>query len=112
LVIRRGEVYWVDFRGAVGAEIRKVRPGVVISEDGHNEHMSTVTIAPLSSAAGRVLLCEAAVPAGLIGDGRPSRVKTHQLRAVDKTRLGKKLGVLPLGAMAAVEASLRTHLGL
>jgi mRNA-degrading endonuclease toxin of MazEF toxin-antitoxin module len=112
MVIRRGEVYWVDFRGSIGAEIRKVRPGVIISEDGHNENMSTVTVAPLSSAAGRILLCEAVVPEGLLGDGRPARVKTHQLRAIDKSRLGAKLGDLPVGAMAAVDASLRIHLGL
>lgn len=111
-MIRRGEVYWVDFRGSIGAEIRKVRPGVVVSEDGHNAHMSTVTIAPLSSAAGRVLLCEAAVPEGLVGDGRPSRVKTHQLRAVDKSRIGKKIGSLPVGAMVDVDRTLRIHLGL
>ena len=55
---------------------------------------------------------EAAVPAGIIGDGRPARVKTHQLRAVDKTRLGEKLGELPLGAMVDVDATLRIHLAL
>jgi len=111
-VIRRGEVYWVDFRGSIGAEIQKIRPGVVISDDGHNDHMSTVTVAPLSSASGWILPNEAAVPEGLIGDGRRARVKAHQLRAVDKRRLGKKLGALPLGAMADVDASLRIHSGL
>lgn len=111
-MIRRGEVYWVDFRGSVGAEIRKVRPAVVVSADAHNEHMSTVTVAPLSSLSARIRPHEAAVPEDLIGDGRPARVKTHQLRAVDKGRLGEKLGVLPVGAMADVDATLRIHLGL
>lgn len=111
-MILRGEVYWVDFHGAVGAEIRKVRPAVVVSDDGHNENMATVTVAPLSSLTARLRPHEAAVPEGLIGDGRPARVKTHQLRAVDKKRLGEKLGDLPLGAMAEVDASLRIHLGL
>jgi len=111
-VIKRGEVYWVDFRGALGAEIRKVRPAVVVSADGHNENMSTVTVAPLSTLFSRLKSYEAAVPGGLIGDGRPARVKTHQLRAVDKKRLGDKLGELPLGAMADVDATLRIHLGL
>jgi mRNA interferase MazF len=112
LVIRRGEVYWVDFRGAVGAEIRKVRPAVVVSDDGHNEYMATVTVAPLSSSTASIKPHEAAVPEGLIGDGRRVRVKTHQLRAMDKSRFGKKVGVLPVGAMDAVDASLRIHLGL
>jgi mRNA interferase MazF len=112
LVIRRGEVYWVDFRGAVGAEIRKVRPAVVVSDDGHNEYMGTVTVAPLSSASWAVPPNEVAIPAGMFGDGRPGRVKTHQIRVTDKTRLGEKMGALPLGLMAEVDASLRIHLGL
>ncbi len=111
-MIRRGEVYWVDFRGAAGAEIRKVRPAVVVSSDAHNDNMATVTVAPLSTFTAPLRLYEAAVPEGLVGDGRPARVKTPQLRAVDKLRLGKKLGLLPVGAMAAVDATLRIHLGL
>lgn len=111
-MILRGEVYWTDFRGSIGAEIRKVRPAVVVSDDEHNAHMETVTVAPLSSAAGRLHSYEAAVPEGVFGDGRSARVKTHQLRAVDKRRLRKKLGVLPIGAMADVDATLRIHLGL
>ena len=111
-MIRRGEVYWVDFRGSIGAEIQKVRPAVVVSDDDHNDNMRTVTVAPLSSFTGLIEAHEAAVPGGLIGDGRPSRVRTHQLRAVDKKRLGDKLGELPLGAMADVDATLRIHLAL
>ena len=111
-MIRRGEVYWVDFRGSLGAEIRKVRPALVVSDDAHNEYMGTVTVVPMSSMTARIKPHEVAVPEGLIGDGRPGRVKTHQLRAVDKKRLGEKLGVLPVGAMADVDASLRIHLSL
>lgn len=102
----------MDFRGAVGAEIRKIRPAVVVSDDAHNENMATVTVAPLSSSQTRVKRYEAVVPAGLLGDGRPARVKTHQLRAVDKSRLVKKLGALTVGTMADVDATLRIHLGL
>ena len=105
-------MYWVDFRGSVGAEIQKTRPAVVLSAEGHNEHMATVTVAPLSSSTDRIKPHEAAVPEGLLGDGRPARVKTHQLRAVDKSRLREKLGVLPLGAMTDIDACLRMHLGL
>lgn len=110
-MIKRGEVYWVDHRGAVGAEIRKTRPSVVVSSDDHNESMSTVTVVPFSSA-GRARLFEVAVPAGAFGDGRPCRLKTHQVRVVDKSRVGRKMGSLPPVLMAALEESLRAHLGL
>lgn len=86
---------------------------VIRRGDGaRNVHMMTVTVAPLSSSSARIKKYEAAVPEGLIGDGRPARVNTHQLRAVDKLRLGSKLGLLPVGAMADVDATLRIHLGL
>ena len=111
-MIHRGEVYWTDFRGSMGAEIRKMRPAVVVSDDDHNSHMATVTVAPLSTSTSRIEPHEAAVPGGILGDGRPARVKTHQLRAVDKSRLRERMGVLPVGTMADVDATLRIHLGL
>jgi mRNA interferase MazF len=112
LVILRGEVYWIDFRGAVGAEIRKSRPAVVVSSDDHNSHMETVTVVPFSSRTGRVRPHEVFVPKGEIGDGRPSRLKIHQIRAVDKSRVGRKLGVLPENLMPELEETLREHLGI
>ena len=111
-MIRRGEMYWIDFGGAVGAEIRKVRPAVVVSADDHNEHMQTVTVVPFSSKSGPIRPYEVAVPAGAVGDGRPSRLKTHQLRAVDKSRVGRKFGVLSAKLMPTLEMSLREHLGI
>ena len=111
-MIRRGEIYWIDFGGSIGAEIRKVRPAVVVSNDDHNEYMRTVTVVPFSSIDGPVPSYEVVVPAGVIGDGRPSRIKTHQLRAVNKSRVGRKLGVLPVRFRPALEKSLRAHLGI
>ena len=111
-MIRRGEIYWIDFHGAAGAEIRKVRPAVVVSTNEHNEHMRTVTVVPFSSIVGPIQHHEFAVPAGIVGDGRPARLKPHQLRAVDKSRVGRKFGVLPAKFMPALEASLCEHLGI
>lgn len=111
-MIRRGEVYWTDFSGARGAEARKTRPALVVSNDGHNAHMATVTVAPLSSEAVRRTPFEVHLPPGLIGDGRACRVKTHQLKSVDKARLRRRAGNLPEEWMSAVDAALRIHLDL
>ena len=53
-------------------------------------------------------------PASLKGlsDVRPCRIKSHQVQSVDKRRVGRKMGTLPPKWMAALEDSLRTHLGL
>lgn len=111
-MILRGEVYWADYRAAVGAEVRKTRPAVVVSRDAHNAHMGTVTVVPLSSSSGREFLFEVAIPAGTVGDGRACRAKTHQVGSVDKSRLGRRIGRLPSGVMRLINASLRLHLGL
>ncbi len=96
-MIRRGEIYWVDFRGALGAEIRKIaaRRGR-LDDTTTTSHMQTVTVVAVLFAErpGPSGLTRSPIPAGVIGDGRPSRLKTHQLRAVDKSRVGRKIGVL------------------
>lgn len=110
-MILRGDVYWVDHRGAVGAEIQKIRPAVVISSDEHNAFRGTVTVAPLSSGSAKAWI-EVAVPKGAFGDGRAARIKTDQLRAVDKSRIGKRMGRLPDAVLAALDDSLRLHLAI
>ena len=110
-MIVRGGIYWVDYRGTVGAEIRKRRPAVVISEDEHNAHMRTVTVVPFSSPGKTSPTYEVAIPAGVVGDGRPCRAKPHQIRAVDRVRLGRKIGSLPPELLGTIEASLLLHLG-
>jgi len=112
MVIRRGEIYWVDFGGARGAEIRKTRPAVVVSNDAHNFHMSTVTVVPLSSALVKFRPHEALIPKGVVGDGRACRAVTHQIASVDRGRVGRLLGELPSVLMARVDETLRGHLGL
>ena len=112
-MIKRGSIHWVDFAGGRGAEIRKARPSLIVSEDDHNVVMATVTVLPLSSPApGGVPRFEVAIPAGIVGDGRPCRAKPHQIRAVDKSRVGRRIGALPTPLMTAVESALLKHLGL
>jgi mRNA interferase MazF len=112
MVIVRGDVFWVDFSGSRGAEIRKTRPAVVVSNDDNNRHMNTVTVVPLSSALERIRPHEVPIPAGLVGDGRRCKANAHQVNTVDKGRFGRKLGQLPEGLMENVGAALRVHLGL
>ena len=37
--MKRGEVWWVAFDPAVGSEIRKTRPAVIVSNDAANRPM-------------------------------------------------------------------------
>ena len=86
-VVKRGEVYWVNLDPTVGTEIRKTRPGLVISPDDMNAALPRVIVAPLTSQ-GRPLGCRPEVAFG----GRQARILLDQIRAIDKKRLSGKMG--------------------
>lgn len=89
--ILRGEVYWVNLDPTVGTEIRKTRPGLVVSPDDLNAALPRVIIAPLTSK-GQALGCRPEV----LFDNRPARILLDQLRCVDKVRLVGKMGSIEL----------------
>lgn len=85
--IRRGEVYWINLDPTIGTEIRKTRPGLVVSPDDMNAALPRVIIAPLTSK-GQPLGCRPQVRF----DGKQARILLDQLRCVDKARLQGRMG--------------------
>ncbi len=110
--IKRGEVFWVNFDPTVGAEAKKTRPAVVVSNDINNAHSPIVSISPITSNVSRVYSFEVEIPAGTAGLKTRSKVMVNQTRAVDKIRLIKKLGQLPIQMMADVNQALKMHYDL
>lgn len=86
-MVKRGEVYWVNLDPTVGTEIRKIRPGLVVSPDDMNAALSRVIVAPLTST-GQPLGCRPEVKFG----GKKARILLDQIRAIDKKRLAGKMG--------------------
>ena len=106
--IERGEVVWVNLDPTVGGEIRKARPCIVASINLLNDSRLTVVVVPLSSSGSpRPPLV---IPIPSVG-GR-SNARIDQLRAVDKSRIGERLGQVTAKEMREVEAGLRVVLGL
>lgn len=89
--VLRGEVYWVNLDPTIGSEIRKTRPALVVSPDDMNAALPRVIVAPISSK-GQPLGCRPE----LRFNGNPARVLLDQIRSVDKARLVKKMGDIPL----------------
>ncbi len=111
-LIKRGEVYLVNFDPTVGAEIRKARPAVVVSNDINNAHSPIISISPITSNVTKVYSFEVEIPALTAGLKTHSKIMVNQTRAVDKVRLLKKMGVLPSSIMLEVDRGLKLHFDL
>jgi mRNA interferase MazF len=107
--IKRGDIFLVNFDPTIGAEVRKTRPAVVVSNDINNTHSPIISIAPISSSVSRILSFEVEIPAGFGGLKVRSKILVNQTRAVDKIRLVKKLGHLPIDILTKVDRALKLH---
>jgi len=106
---RRGEVWQVDFNPTKGAEIKKLRPAVVISSDAIRA-LPIKLVAPITtwkeSFIGKLWLVSIK-PTEANGLTQKSVVDTLQIRGVDmQSRFIKKLGVLAAPIMEEIAASI------
>ena len=106
--MKRSEVWWVEFDPAVGSEIRKSRPAIVVSNDAANRNLARVVVVPLTSNTGRLYPSEALVTL----QGKPAKAMADQIMAADKNRLKSQLGALSKEDMLALEDAVKVHLGL
>src|SRR3990167_9019334 len=89
--LKRFDIFLVNLDPAMGSEIKKIRPAVIISPDSMNlSRLKTVIITPMTSS---------------MKENFPTRVNTEfknkkgqdaldQLRAIDRSRIVQKLGVI------------------
>jgi len=110
--IRRGEIFVVNLDPTVGAEAKKTRPAVVVSNDINNAHSPIVSISPMTSNVTKVYSFEVEILPGVGGLKTRSKVMVNQTRAVDKIRLIEKLGHLPKQTMEDVNRALKLHYDL
>jgi mRNA interferase MazF len=86
-MVARGEVWWVNLDPAVGTEIQKTWPALVVSPDDMNELLPRVIVAPMTSK-GQALGCRPE----LEFQGKSARILLDQIRCVDKSRLVRRIG--------------------
>lgn len=105
--MRRGDVHALAApSGSTCYEQRGRRYAVVVQTDFLKE-LSTVVVVPTSTTAlGTVFRPEVQVA------GRRTRVLTEQIRALDRSRLGRRAGTLARSDLRAVDDALRVVLGL
>ena len=109
-----GDIHWVNLPGANGREQRGRRPAVVLQDDTYGGDLPVVLVVPLTTArtamrfAGTTLIHptpENSLP-------QVSVALVFQLRAIDRSRLVKRLGRLRSETMLRVNRSLQIVLDL
>jgi mRNA interferase MazF len=101
-VVARGEVWLAALDPTQGSEIRKTRPCLIVSPPELHDHLRTVTVAPMTTGAGR-----APFRVELTFQGRQGRILLDQIRTLDKTRLIRRIGAVPKPTTSAALAVLR-----
>jgi mRNA interferase MazF len=114
LEIRRGDVLWVSCEPSVGAEPRKVRTCVVVSNDYANRFGQVLTVIPTqkftAERAGRIYMVDLRSPRSTLKD--PRVANASMVTTYDRARVLKHAGRVSAETLAAVDAALRVHLDL
>lgn len=87
MVISRFDVYLVRLDPTEGHEIRKTRPGLVISPEEMNQHLGTIIVAPMTTK-GRDYPTR--IPVRF--QRKVGQIVLDQIRTIDKSRLVQRLG--------------------
>ncbi|WP_370881659.1 type II toxin-antitoxin system PemK/MazF family toxin [Catenuloplanes nepalensis] len=115
--MRRGDIYLVDLDPARGSEANKIRPAVIVSNDGANRSAErsghgVVAVVPVTSNTDRVHPFQVLLEAGEGSLAQTSKAQAEQVRAVSTARLVRRLGALRPQTMHSLDDALRLHLSL
>lgn len=111
--LTRGDVVRVRLDPGEGREIRKTRPGVVLSNNAACRFDSVVQVVPITALPDRSLRpYESHIESKASGLTKPSRAVGNQIRTVAKHRITKRLGRLSTAELRDVDRAVAIQLGL
>ncbi len=104
-VPERGEIYRVNLEPTIGSEQQgDARPCVILTLTAFNKRLRTVSVVPLTSSPRALPPLIVPVPSA----GKSSSMALcHQMRTIDKCRLGKRMGRISPEDMKAIEEGVR-----
>jgi mRNA interferase MazF len=102
VVAKRFDVYLINLDPTIGAEIQKTRPCLIISPDEMNRFIRTVIVAPMTTVSRNYpsrIKC--------VFRGKKGQIVLDQIRAVDKSRLVRRLGTIDNTTRSGVLSTLQ-----
>ena len=115
--MQRGDIVLVELpqvAGVSGHEQIGTRPALVVHNDTTSANLSVIVIVPMTSNLRTQSFAHTIViqPSKQNGLNMPSVLLVFQLRAIDKRRIVKKIGVVELPIMEQVNDELKNLLGI
>lgn len=107
-VMRRGEIYWIGVPDGVGHEMKKDRPGIVVSCDALNVSSPLIQVVYLSSSPKRDLPEHVTIRSA----AKVSTAMCETVYTVDKSRVKAYVGRCTEREMEQVGLGLLSGLGL
>ncbi len=111
--MRRGEVWLINLDPTVGAEIRKTRPAVIVSEDAIGILPLRVVV-PLTEWKARYAIAAWLVrvePDGENSLDKPSAADAFQIRSVSQTRFASRMGQVSTVDLDAIVRAMQVVVG-
>jgi len=112
--IVRGDVLWICCDPSVGAEPRKTRTCVVVSNDIANRFGQAITVIPTQAytaeRAGRAYVADLRRPRSNLVEDRVANAS--MVMTYDRARVSARAGRVAAGALADIDRALAIHLAL
>lgn len=106
--MRRGEIYWVDIPNAIGHELMKDRPAIIVSCDALNDNSPVVQVVYCSASPKKELPEHITIRS----TEQISTALCENVYTVDKSRVGRYVGRCTRREMEQVDLGLLSGLGL
>lgn len=90
MILKRWEVYYADLNPAIGGEIKKIRPVVVISKTEMNRYLETVVVCPATTRLhpGWRSRIQCTI------NEMEAEIAVDQIRTISKKRIRNRIGSL------------------
>lgn len=112
--IARGDILWICCDPSVGAEPRKTRTCVVVSNNVANQFGQVITVIPTQAysaeRAARAYMADLRPPRSTLRDDRVANAS--MIMTYDRARDIRRAGSVTPETLAAIDRALAVHLGL